>query len=241
MVIFDILNGMESFGSQLNQSQKRPARSGSHKVQSFSTKELTALPRPERDRVITESAHEIISELRATGAIEYTNMSEMYGILGNMDILTRRESPDRILEALATNTSILIDFPDDKRYSNAVLWNSTLGSRGLENAYLEGYGQFNSIVSVIGFRVDEKVDIENLPDASQQFAGLDRAYVRSIRGSIDPDNLLFVSVRIPIFAFPENEMTQEELERRDAYFENPKASPAFIHRGFLFTDHLKKQ
>jgi hypothetical protein len=139
------------------------------------------------------------------------------------------------------NIPITIDFPDEKRYSNAVLWNPTLGSRGLENTYMEGYGQFNSIVSIIGFRAGKDMNIENLPDASQKFAGLDRRYVRSIQGSIDPEDILFTSVRVPIFAFPEADMTDEELERKDAYFENRNAGPAFIHRGFLFTKHLKKQ
>jgi hypothetical protein len=64
---------MESFGSPLNQSRKQVIGSEKHRVENLTTQELTGLPKQERDRLISESAETIISELRATNAIEYTN------------------------------------------------------------------------------------------------------------------------------------------------------------------------
>src|SRR5665213_3641995 len=97
---------MEVFGSQLNQQQKRVIDSEDHRVENLSTEELTRLPKEERDRVITESAQAIISGLRTAGGVEYTNMADMYAVLGSMDILARRESPERVIDSLTTDTPI---------------------------------------------------------------------------------------------------------------------------------------
>jgi hypothetical protein len=160
-------------------------------------------------------------------------------------MIVRRDSPIRILEALTEHENMHIDFPNGERYSNAVIWKPDQGVRGLENTYLEGYAEANGIVAVMGIKQDAINDIVALEDASQKFAGLDREYVRSIRGDIAPEDILFVSIRVPIFAFPEKDMTEEERGRYEEYAEQreggKKVPPQFIHRGFLFTKNLRKQ
>lgn len=193
---------------------------------------------------MNSTAREVLDFFRGH-AVEYTNMNELYAVLKGEKMVVRRDSPERILEAIEDNSPISIEFPQGERYSNAVLWSAKEGSRGLENAYLEGYGQANGVVTVLGVRQSTFADITELPDATKHFAGLDRSLVRSVRGTIKPQDILFVTARIPADAFPKEEMSDTELEKYeeavDAKKFGERAEPLFIHRGYLFTDHLEKQ
>jgi hypothetical protein len=210
----------------------------------MSWREMSQLPKEERDRLIAETGQEILNFFRESG-VEYTDISAMYDVLKGQQMIVRRESPEKLLEAVGERVPLHIDFPPGERYSNAVIWNPEQGVRGLDNAYLEGYGASNGIVSIVGFKQGALEDVIAAEDASQKFAGLDRAYVRSVRGDVSPDDILFVSVRVPAFAFLQKDMTPQEQERFEEWEEersqgkNP--APQFIHRGFLFTKNLGKQ
>lgn len=208
------------------------------------TKALLALARPDRDKVMAETAGELVGALRESGAIEFNNVNQMYQALRGIQMIVRREDPQRVLELTVAHESAQIDFPPGDRYSNAVEWSSDLGARGLSNAFLEGYGHINGAVTIIGFKKGS-LDIQSLPDAEQRFAGLDRAFVRSVKGEVKPEDVLFVSARIPITAFPESEMTEAELDLLDAYQEfqrNGKNPPAFfVQRGFLYTKNFEQR
>lgn len=228
---------MESFERAKRQSADLAKRA-------LDSKALSALQPEVRTELISATGQELLTSLRSTGATEFRNINDMYAALRGVSIIVRRDSPDRVVELMADQEPIAIDFPEGQRYSNAVEWKPELGSRGLDNAFLEGYGQINGTVTVMGFK-KESLDVQSLPDAEQRFAGLDRAYVRSVKGEIRPDDVLFVSVRIPIFAYPEKDMTETELDLLDTYREflrNGKKAPTFfVQRGFLYTDHLEKQ
>jgi hypothetical protein len=176
------------------------------------TKVLLSLERPERDRVMTETAQELIGALRDSGAVEFKNISDMYAALrGTGKIIVRREDPERVLDLAVHHDPVAIDFPPGDRYSNAVEWEASLGSIGLSNAYMEGYGHINGAVTVAGFKKGT-LDIVSLPDAEQRFHGLDRTYVRSVKGEVKPEDILFVAARVPIAAYPESDMTETELD-----------------------------
>ncbi len=208
------------------------------------TKVLLALDRQERNKVMAETAEELVGALRESGAVEFNNITQMYQALRGIEMIVRREDPQRVLELTVDHAPVKIDFPPGDRYSNAVEWKPELGSRGISNAFLEGYGHINGAVTIMGFKKGS-FDIQSLPDAEQRFAGLDRAYVRSVKGEVRPEDVIFVSARIPIAAFPEAEMTEAELDLLDAYQEfqkNGKNPPAFfVQRGFLYTDNIQKQ
>ena len=206
--------------------------------------EIARLSKEAREQLTTKTSEEILNFFR-TVAVEYKDMSQMYEVLRGQKMIVRRDSPEHIISAIEENEPIHIVFPEGERYSNAVVWSPEQGIRGLENAYLEGYGTTNDVVSVIGVAQDAVVDIVSLEDASQQFAGLDRTYVRSIQGDIAPEKIMFVSVRIPAFAYPESDMTPKERDHFEEWVEATEegktVAPQFIHRGFLFTKNLAKQ
>ncbi len=220
----------------------------------LTTKELNELPKQEKKELIEKTGQETLNFFR-THATEYTDINKMYDALRGEPLIVRREDPERIIDALNNDESYSIDFPEGERYSNAVVWSGEQGVSGLNNAYLEGYGQVNGIVTVVGVKQEALHDVEAMDDAEQRFAGLDRTHVRSVKGEIGPKDIVFVTVRIPSIAFSEEEMSDSEYDRFDSYkqqleqFAAAKASgkepklptPQFIHRGYLFTDNLSKQ
>lgn len=231
---------MESFGV----ARKRSAEAIAQKL--VPTEQLVRMSAEEKKEAIESVARVLIDEMRSHGGIEYKNVSDMYATLKGEKLLVRREDPQRVVDAIADGEPIVIGFPEDDRYSNAALWEPAQDTHGLDNAFLEGYGHSNSVVTVIGFRTPEGLDVQMLPDAKREFGGIDRTNVRSIQGEVQPENILFVSTRTPIFAFPENEMTEGELDILDRYSELrdrgiPSVRPVFVHRGYLFAKHVEKQ
>ncbi len=206
--------------------------------------EFSQLPQQERQQLIEATAQEILGSLRGR-ATEFKEMNQLYAVLKGEQMVVRRDSPERILETIEDSAPIHINFPKGERYSNAVLWSAKEGTRGLENAYLEGYGQANGVVAVMGIKQSALPDIMEMPDATKHFAGLDRSLVRSVQGTINPADILFVTVRIPAESFSEKDMTESELDAFAEFLDKKdsggKVAPLFIHRGFLFTDHLTKQ
>lgn len=122
---------------------------------------LSALDSSQRTEVILDTGQELLASMRGTGGVEFKNINEMYKALRGVPMIVRRESPDRVVALTADREPMTIDFPEGQRYSNAVEWKSDLGSRGLDNAFLEGYGQINGTVTVIGFKKNS-LDVQSL-------------------------------------------------------------------------------
>lgn len=234
---------MEAFRQQ-NSEPRRNLRAEIERL-TLKREDFSKLEMRERERLVAETAEDMIELFKEHNAEEFKDVGKMYSSLPGEKIFVRRDSPERVLDLVANGKPLEISFPEGERYSNAVEWSQGLANRGLENAYLEGYGQLNSLVTVVGFKKNPDIDVQTLPDASQQFAGLDRSFVRSIKGTVAPEDLLFVSLRIPSFAYPKEKMTDAELERHEAYEEKRTdkgpSSPTFIHRGFLFKDNIQKE
>jgi hypothetical protein len=213
-------------------------------TEQLSTAELTALAPDEKQELMKETALEIMTLLGEAGGTEFSDVNELYAQLPNNDVVVRREDPNKIITSLATRVPYTISFPADSKYSNAILWRPEYHEKGIANAYLEGYGNRNGIVTIVGFVPESSMQIEKLPDASQVFAGLDRAHVYSVSGEVRPEDVSFVIVRIPITAFPSEFMTEDE---EDLLFDfktrqqaGLSAEPAFVQRGYLFNGKKNK-
>lgn len=204
----------------------------------LSTQELHKLDPDEKVELMQETAIEILTTLGEAGGVEYEDITALYKNLDDEKLIVRREDPTRLLESILNKTPLHVMFPEDTRYSNAVIWEPRYAERGLANAYLEGYGSKNGIVTIVGMRPDSNIDIQKMPDASQEFAGLDRAHVYSISGDIKTENIVFIIVRIPIDAFPPDLMTEEEadilFELQQKKSTDMSSGVEFIQRGYLF-------
>jgi hypothetical protein len=190
------------------------------------------------NETVTETFYFFRELLAQQGFTEYTDVNSAYKSLPPEKIMVRREDPRNVLKLLSEEGSYEVDFVGNDRYSNCVEWNpATDGPRNISNAYLEGYTNLNSVVTLIGMERNDTDDIMRLPDAVQNFHGLQRDGVRSFTGTVNKDRVLFINLRVPGHLIPESELTDDELERLDLYHEakeaGSKSVPVMIHRSYL--------
>lgn len=200
------------------------------------------------NRSRTESQSEITSEtyaffqdlLTTNGYTAFTDVNAAYQTLPSSTMIVRREDPRNVLKLFSETESYTVGFVGDDRYSNCVEWNpQSDGPRHISNAYMEGFTSLNNVVTVIGLKKDPEDDLVRLPDAVQDFYGLDRTGVKSFQGVVSAEKVAFVSLRVPGHLLPESKLTEEELEKVDQYLEaknaGEKAQPVMIHRSYINT------
>jgi hypothetical protein len=198
------------------------------------------------NNIRTESHNEVTAEtysffkdlLTANGYTEFTDVNAAYSTLPASPLIVRREDPRNVLKLFSETESYEVGFMGDDRYSNCVEWNpQSDGPRNIGNAYAEGFTNLNNVVTVIGLEKAPEDDLLRLPDAVQDFHGLDRAGVRSFQGAVSAEKIVFISVRVPGHLFPESELTEEEYDKVDEYLESAhsgiKAQPVMIHRSYI--------
>lgn len=132
-------------------------------------------------------------------------------------LIVRRENPRVLLQALATDQSIPIRFDPDAHsgepYPNAALLGS--GLEGLRIPYQRGFSKIETgaLIFIIGFLPSDTATVRRLSkDTYPHYTGLDRSLVRMVDGEVPLSNLRFLSVRFPRRIFPEDRMTDFELE-----------------------------
>jgi hypothetical protein len=103
--------------------------------------------------LIRETANEVLGSLESIeGFEEYADITSMYRALPYGELVVRRENPERLLKSLASGEPLEIQFVNDMPYANSVAWNPKAdGTRGIDNAFLEGYGHLNNVVMLYGF------------------------------------------------------------------------------------------
>src|SRR6056297_1289743 len=112
-----------------------------------------------KNETVTETFNFFRDLLEQQGFIEYTDVNAAYKNLPAEKLLVRREDPRNVLKLLSEEGSYEVNFVGDDRYSNCVEWNPTTdGPRNISNAYLEGYTNLNSVVTLIGMERDDTDD-----------------------------------------------------------------------------------
>lgn len=182
-----------------------------------------------------ENAERVLDEIRQAGDYEeYADITSMYRALPSETLVVRRENPEQLLHMLESGEPLNLQFVGGLPYANSVVWNPKVdGTRGIDNAFLEGYGHLDGIVTVYGFRKPEDFYLEQHPESTQIFGGIERSRVRSASGFVPPEAVRFITVRIPLRHFPESLMTEEEKDLLWEYEHEGRTGPAFVYRGFL--------
>ena len=190
----------------------------------------------EKGEKTRETAEEVLQVLRGlNGFSEYTEQNALLKELPSSELVVRREDPKNLLSLLETGEPLEIRFVGNTPYANSVEWNPSLdGSKGLDNAYLEGFSHKDNVVMVYGFKKPKGFFFKKLDDSQQSFAGVDRTRVRSAAGYVPVDAVSFISVRIPIVSFPEEEMTEKEKDELFDRNEGRKSKkPPYVYRCFI--------
>lgn len=202
-------------------------------VPSIPYSEFAQLQDNEKRELVTETFTNFQELLTQNGYTEFTEITELYKNLPDAAYIVRRENPERIEQLLAAGQSYEIKHEGDTEYANSVEWNPNSMERSIENAYLEGYGNKNTIVVVVGIRPNPALELKHLPESTPDFYGLDRRGVRSVTGTVSPEHIAFVSIRAAAHMLPESILTEEELDALDQARESASKKPIFIHRGYL--------
>ena len=203
------------------------------------SEQFSKLPVPERQKIMGDTAREFMLALRQGGGEKFDDIGAMYSKLKGERLIVRRSNPEEVVSAVANNKSFPITYEHGTPYNNSVEWSSDMGTEGISNAYLEGYAHKNNIVAVYGFKPKGgEVEVVQLPHTEMRYGDMRREQVRSVSGTVSPENIRFVSLRIPAESYPEKEMTEDEQDRlfehRQRIKGGTKTEPMFIHRGFLF-------
>lgn len=206
-------------------------------------KEFHKTPRQEQNKLTSDTYTFFKESLIHAGYTEFTQPSEGYGHLPATSLIVRREDPLALLKLIGEKKPYTIMQEENERYENAVEWNPSLdGVKGISNAYSEGRGQLNSVVAVAGI-LPKNLTVETLEHSSETIQNTDRHNIRSISGTVSPEDTLFISLRVPGHLFPPEEMTEEESEKLFDYEESesqdiiPKIF--MVHRTYIAPQLLK--
>ncbi|MCR4312459.1 MAG: hypothetical protein NUV56_04200 [Candidatus Uhrbacteria bacterium] len=194
----------------------------------------------EVEREGTKKYRQLVGELIAQGGVMHDDVNDIYRTVHD-DVIVRRDSPEVIGSSVGKGKDLVLAL-DEKLgapYANAVVWSSRHGSRGLENAFLEGHAHADGLVTVVGF-TPEHIVVQTVPNVAQAFTSIDRTLVRSATGNVTPDDVRFVLFRLPIDRFPVEEMTEAEYQRYEEWNEEGgRRDPIFIFRGMTFENRQK--
>ncbi len=155
-------------------------------------------------------------------------------------MIVRRENPDELFNSLETGEPISIRFRKDEHDSVAYPNAAEIGwdGSGLRIPYQWGFGKVGKgkVVVVIGFTPNTE-SVINVPLPANSHPNYTdkkiREKIRMVEGDIDvKDDLKFAIVRFPRKFFPENEMTDEELEQINVFH---------ISRAYSFSDDTQKE
>ncbi len=230
---------LESFKPNQEKTPTPPTSSEMGGVPTVSNETWNTLSKEERTELVSSTAELLSKEFIEAGGVPFEDVNTMYARLPQEKLFVRREQPDRVVDALLEHEGLSITFDGGSPYANCAEWNNPQSVHGIENAFIEGYSHRNHVVAVIGFKAGKDIQVVKLPTSAQRFGELDRSLVRSISGILQPEDIVFVSLRMPAKYTKEADMTESEIEYRDEGHEN--GSTTFIYRGFLFGKEATRQ
>jgi len=192
-------------------------------------KRLSETKIPElREKMVAEALKSIKEVLEGKGWKYVSDVNSLYHAFRNQNLLVRREDPLRFLSTTAAGQPLKIEFDPNladvvgEKYANCAEWSYDSGERGLKNAFLEGNASLgDSLVFVVGFKPGKDLKVNDISADKKFVHDLDRTLVRSAEGSVNPNDLMFVVVRVPAKFFPKNEMTGAELDAWEKEAEVP--------------------
>jgi len=144
------------------------------------------------------------------------------------DLVVRRESPERVIEAVGSHTSFDVQFDPEAHggmdYPNAGILGGD--ARGLRIPYRRGFARVEneetagSIIAVVGIIPElSLLKTQSLPaDTYTHYKEpKERDLIRMVTGTVPIESVLFINILIPYKFFPEDMMTDHELDNESPY------------------------
>lgn len=183
----------------------------------------------EADREFSDEERSIFAKhfldaLHSSPGTYYEDVSDLYHAASG-PLVVRREDPIKALELLLKHKPIDVyyrkEFGDDTKaenetYYNAATWNGVGSKVGLENAFIEGFSHLGGIVTVLGFEPSNLIfhNTDHSEDIRRSTT-LNFSNNVSIEGEIEHEQLRFAVVRVPARFLSDDQLTEEERERKD--------------------------
>ena len=155
-----------------------------------------------------------------------TDPSDLYKLMEREGCLARVERMTRVLEAIETDKEFSISDEEETHYANAVVPNE----HGIRLAFAEGQapGPVRTMIAfgktLVGFKTDhvrvEEVDFE--ADDIRDIP-LRRNVCRHVVGTVEPEDIRCVVMRIPRGYLDDRHLTPDEVDEPDL---------PFVFRGF---------
>lgn len=188
--------------------------------------------------------HDLISQIAARGGESVSSVNELLHLLPRQSFVVRRDDPARVMRLVSGESSVSLQQDPrlgDKPYANAIEWQASQRQLGLEQAFLEGHGHYEGLVTVAGYRPTEKLIVKKIAQLGVSLTDVDRSFGVAVQGELSGQDLAFLIIRVPISRFDIAEMTPDELEKLEEWQTAKQRSPQFIYRAFLFPDHNEQQ
>lgn len=205
------------------------------RIQSLPRKQDTESVDKGRELAMSFTA-DLFQKIETSGGEQLSSVNELLKVLPSESFVVRRDDPLRVKELLSGKSDIVLTQDarlGDAPYANAVEWWSNERSNGLEQAFLEGYGQYEGVVVVAGYRKSKLLKIQKIPELNKSFSDVNRSLSVSVHGELSRQDVAFLIVRTPIDRFNAAEMTPEELDEYEEWQLGPR-KPLFIYRAFAF-------
>ena len=155
-------------------------------------------------------------------AVEYAEwQKKLEEIARSGKIIVRRENFERILNVLEKKQSLQIHNSEDygKQPNAAVLGNDLSGLKIALAGGFESIGD-GSVVVTVGFKPSENLTLQDLPGSQfVNFQGGERQLTKIAEGEVPFKDIKFILLRMPRNFFPEEEMTDFELEKKPAHIQ----------------------
>ena len=206
--------------------------------------EFSGLSPEKRKTWVEQAVRSMKNELEMAGAEYYQNVAELYEELKG-SFLIRRDDPTKLMKLATEEIPIEIasQMRGAKPYPNTTLWSRGDAPAALAMAFTEGKAQIGGISMIAGFKKGRELSLKRLPAAEkthQKHVGEARAFVRFASGTVLPEDLRFLIMRVPLSLFPEELLTEEE---EDFLFEDDAESgmrkkTRMVLRGFLLPKRM---
>ena len=154
------------------------------------------------------------------GAVEYSEWQKKLKEMGG-DTIVRRENPKEVLNVLENGQPLHIgtSVNHGKQPNAAILGNDLMGLKIALAGGFEKIGQ-GSVAITVGFKPSENLTLEDLPSGEfANFKEKDRRLTKIAEGDVPLKNIKFFLLRMPHDFFPEEEMTDFELEKNPAHIQ----------------------
>lgn len=201
--------------------------------------------------LVSRFATEIIEAFQEKGLTMHTDVNAVYKRPWGT-LMVRRESPQRLVEALVDEEDVELSFGGTfgEKYLNSAVWDPTMTPETLRWAIQEGFSKGGGLFMVEAFDPKGRdLLVEQIDNPIKQLKVgdevIDRTTYRATSGKIHPEDMRFVLMGVVASRFPRDQMTDEEIDRLEAYEvemeewgENPKRNtrpdPVFVLRAFTF-------